>query len=605
MADYKLFDSIQEVVIVIDHEGKTVFGNLAAGILFDVSARRLTSKKHLSTFAIFSPDLLSGLDLASLSEPSQMKEVTFITSGGKEGSVQVIVQTLPEFFSSAPDEAKRYILTIRDVSLEKVLQRKYRGELDQKETVINDLKKARAKLEDYSHNLEKMVADRTAEITKTNALLRTILDSLGQGILVFGEDGKALPVYSQICETLFGREISGRPIDDVLGFTEAVGFSSWRQAVFAEMLDFADLTPLAPARLPLVPPTEIALSYNRMVGESGLTTGVVVVATDRTAEVEAIRVAQKERALVKKIVQVAKHRDAFRLFIEDAQELIQQFLKGDVHDQAVLERKLHTLKGGAATFALDQLAQVCHVFEDFLKSMGPGDLHSASFAMRLRRSATEMKTILDDELETLIELLGPLQKAKAVLKIDEVLKVYSMSMVELADRLGKQLAPLKIEGGSLEVPTVRFQGLLNSFVHAFRNAIDHGLESPEKRVSCGKSPEGHLMIACSHEGDSLKIEVSDDGGGVNVERVREKLRSIPVRAHLAEGSDFEVAQAILDGDLSTADIVTDISGRGVGLSAVTDEVRKLGGTIRVDSVIGKGMTITILVPYTAPTAVAA
>jgi two-component system chemotaxis sensor kinase CheA len=226
-----------------------------------------------------------------------------------------------------------------------------------------------------------------------------------------------------------------------------------------------------------------------------------------------------------------------------------------------------------------------------------GDLISASFKMRLMRTANEMKTILEEELAALVELLGPLQKAKAVLKIDEVLKVYSMSMIELADRLGKRLAPLKIEGGSLEVPTMRFQGLLNSFVHAFRNAIDHGLESPEKRMAAGKTLEGHLKISCAHEGDSLKIQISDDGGGVNIERVREKLRSVPARAHLADGSDFEIAQAILEGDLSTADVVTDISGRGVGLSAVTDEVRKLGGTIRVDSQLGLGMTITLEVPY--------
>jgi two-component system chemotaxis sensor kinase CheA len=599
MADYKLFDSIQEVVIVIDRDGNSIFGNLAAGLLFDVTARRFASKKPLSAFATFSPNPLD-IDLASLNEPSQMREVSFTTLAGVEGSAQIIIQPQPDFFTTDETERSRFIVTIRDVSLEKVLQKKYRGELDQKESVIADLKAARAKLEDYSHNLEQMVADRTEEITKTNALLRTILDSLGQGILVFGPDGKTFPIYSEVGRALFGSDLAGRPIEDVLGFKDehADSFSNWRQAVFAEMLDFADLTPLAPSRLALPPPTEIALSYNRMTNENGNTAGVVVVTTDRTAEMEAVRSATKERALVKKIVQVAKHRDAFRLFVEDAQEVITQLLRGDIQDQAVLERKLHTLKGGAATFALDTLAHTCHVFEDFLKANG-GDLISASFKMRLHRTATEMKSILDEELKALIELLGPLQKAKAVLKVDEVLKVYSMSMIELADRLGKRLAPLKIENGSLEVPTVRFQGLLNSFVHAFRNAIDHGLEMPEKRVAAGKSPDGHLTVSCANENGSLRILISDDGGGVNVERVREKLRSIPARAHVANGSDFEVAQAILDGELSTADVVTDISGRGVGLSAVTDEVRKLGGTIRVDSVSGQGMTITIDVPMGA------
>ena len=602
MIDYKLFDSIQEVVLVVDHEFKVVYGNTAASILFEVSPRRFQSRKALSNFVSFEPNAMD-LKLESLTEPSQMREVIFTTPGGLSGSVQVIVQPQPSYFSTGSVTAEasdghRFIVTIRDVSLEKVLQKKYRGELDQKESVISDLKTARAELEDYSKNLEKMVADRTAEITKTNALIRTILDSLGQGILVFGDDGKTLPIYSQVCRAMFGDEIGGQPIEKVLGFSEGDtdAFSNWRQAVFAEMLDFADLTPLAPSRLPLDPPREIALSYNRMTNEAGATAGVVVVTTDRTAEMEAVRNAARERALVKKIVQVAKHRDAFRMFVDDAQSLIAQFLKGDVIEQTELERKLHTLKGGAATFALDSLAATCHHFEDFLKSMGPGELYSASFKMRLLRAAGEMKTILDTELQTLTELLGPISKAKPFLKIDDVLKVYSMSMIELAETLGKKLAPLTIAGGSVEVSTPRYQGLLNSFVHAFRNAIDHGLESPETRLKNGKPAEGHLTIECTVVDQALRIVIGDDGAGVNVEKVREKLRSNPARAQLANGSDSEVAQAILEGDLSTADVVTDISGRGVGLSAVTEEARKLGGSIRVDSVRGQGMTITIAIP---------
>lgn len=603
MTDYKFFDSIQEVVLVIDGEGRAVFGNSAATFLFDVPARRFASGKPLTQLVTFETNPFPE-NLAALTEPSQMREVRFTTPSGKSGAVQVIVQPQPEFFTDVPEEKSRFLVTLRDVSLEMTLQKKYRGELDQKEAVIADLQTARAKLEDYSKNLEQKVSDRTAELTKTNTLLRTILDSLGQGILVFGPDGHCLPMSSKVCRTLFGEQLEGRAIEQVLGFGESdsATFATWRQTVFAEMLDFADLAPLAPNRLPLPPPTEIALSYNRMVNEAGATAGVVVVTTDRTAEVEALRIAQQERGLVRKIVQVAKHRDAFRMFVDDAQELIAQFLKGETIEQGVLERKLHTLKGGAATFALDTLATTCHHLEDFLRSLEPSDLYSASFKMRLLRSANEMKAILDKELQTLTELLGPVSQAKPFLRIDDVLKVYSMSMIDLAERLGKKLAPLEIEGGDLQVSTPRFQALLNSFVHAFRNAIDHGLEMPETREKAGKLAEGHLKVVCAQNGETLKIEIRDDGGGINLDRVREKLRTSPTRAALADGSDFEVAQAILEGDLSTADVVTDISGRGVGLSAVTEEVRKLGGTIRVESKRGEGMAIVLEVALKADSA---
>lgn len=606
MIDYKVFDPIQEVVLVVDHEGTAIFGNTAASFLFDVPVRRLSSRKPLSQFVTFEPNPFQD-DFSTLLEPSQMREVQFSTPSGKSGSVQVIVQKQPAFFSNEAVDLPRYIVTIRDVSLEMTLQKKYRGELDQKESVISDLKAARAKLEDYSKNLEQMVADRTLEITQTNALLRTILDSLGQGILVFGVDGKTLPIYSKVCRLLFGEELTGRPIESVLGLNESDSstFATWRQTVFAELLDFSDLTPLAPARLSLPPPKEIALSYNRMMNEAGSTSGVVVVTTDRTAEVEALRIAQQERALVRKIVQVAKHRDAFRMFVDDAQDLIGQFLRGEIIDQSTLERKLHTLKGGAATFALDALAASCHHLEDFLRAMGPGQLFSASFKMRLVRSASEMKSLLDGELQILTELLGPVSQTKPFMKIEDVLGVYSVSMIDLAERLGKKLAPLQIEGGELEVPTPRFQALLSSFVHAFRNAIDHGLERPETRLKAGKTAEGHLRVSCSQIAESLKIEILDDGGGINIDRIREKLSESPERAGLAQGTDFDVAQAILEGDLSTNDIVTEISGRGVGLSAVTEEVRKLGGQIRVDSESGRGMKITIVVTLVAEAAKAA
>ncbi|RYZ69271.1 MAG: hypothetical protein EOP05_15095, partial [Proteobacteria bacterium] len=381
MIDYKLFDTFQDAVLVLDQDGKVVYGNVAATFLLEVSAKRLGSGKPLSNYVEFNPPPYESL--TTVTESTQLREVAFTASSGKAGWIQVVVHPQPEFYSAASEdesEKMRWIVALRDVSLEKTLHDKYKAELDKKEVVINDLKQARSKLEDYSKNLEAMVALRTAELTKTNALLRTILDSLGQGILVFGTDGLTLPVYSQVCEKLFGNSIAGRPIEEVLALDpkEAGVFASWREAVFAEMLDFSDLTPLAPNRLPLDPPTEIALSYNRMVSEQGATSGVVVVTTDRTAEVQALQLAARERALVRKVVQVARHKEAFRLFVQDASDLLSQLKTGTFATREELERRLHTLKGGAATFALEPLAQTCHELEDSLKDYSDLGSHEAS-----------------------------------------------------------------------------------------------------------------------------------------------------------------------------------------------------------------------------------
>jgi two-component system, chemotaxis family, sensor kinase CheA len=599
MIDYKLFDTFQDAVLVLDEEGRVVYGNVAATFLLEVSAKRLSSGKPLAQYVEFSPAPYE--NLKSVNEATQLREVAYTASSGKAGWIQVVVHPQPDFFSAAStDEAEknRWILALRDVSLEKTLHDKYKAELDKKEAVINDLRAARSKLEDYSKNLEQMVADRTAELTKTNVLLRTILDSLGQGILVFGSDGLTLPVYSQICEKLFGESLAGRPIENVLGFEsdEASVFANWREAVFAEMLDFTDLTPLAPNRLPLPAPTEIALSYNRMVSEQGATAGVVVVATDRTAEVAAIRLAERERALVKKVVQVARHKEAFRLFVLDAKELLAELSTGIFASREELERRLHTLKGGAATFALANVAHVCHDLETHIKTI---EIESAEFKLELKLRAHEMLTSLNAELEELNDLLGPLGREERG-SGDPALKVYiapyQNSVLELAERLGKKVAPLEIEGGDIRVSQARFRPLLGSLVHAFRNAVDHGIETPEERVASGKPELAKLLCASTISGNDLVIEISDDGRGVNVERLREKLRSHPTKSAWASASDEEITQLILEGDLSTASAVTDVSGRGVGLSAIADEARKLGGQMRVESVVGQGTKFVIVVP---------
>ena len=608
MIDYRLFDTFQDSVLVLDKDGKVVYGNVAATFLLDVSAKRLGSGKPLSNYVEFDPPLYESLE--GVTEATQLREVSFHSANGKTGWIQVVVQPQPDFYASAgadEGEKSRWIVALRDVSLEKTLHDKYKAELDQKEAVIDDLKAARSKLEDYSKNLEAMVAERTLALTKTNALLKTILDSLGQGILVFGEEGLALPVYSQICKKLFGEEIAGRPIEAVLGFKddETASFQTWRQAVFAEMLDFEDLTPLAPSRLPLPAPTEIALSYNRMVSEGGSTQGVVVVATDRTAEMAAVREAAREKALVRKVVQVARHKEAFRLFVQDALELLVLLSRGEFASREELERRLHTLKGGAATFALEPLAHLCHDVESSLKT---SDMMSEGFKNELSDTAAKMQTCLDSELAELRELLGPLAREERS-SGEPALKIYispfEHSISELATRLGKKVAPLEIEGGDLRLPQDRFKPLLLSLVHAFRNAVDHGVETPEERVHAGKPAEASLKFSGRIDDQNVVIEIADDGRGIDVEKLRAKLREKPSKAALAHLDDTALKQLILNGDLSTAEKVTDVSGRGVGLSAIKDEVLKLGGTIVVESELGQGTKFVLRVPVAPATAKAA
>lgn len=638
MSDYRVFDTFQDAVLVIDGEGNLCYGNEAATLLFEVSSRRLSSGKPLSQFVTFQPDpFASAGPLSEVVEATQVKEVEFAAASGKSGWAQVSFQPQPEFFTEDPEKKARWIVCLRDVSLEKTLHDKYKDELDQKESVIQDLRVAQAKLEDYSRNLEKMVEARTLELREANQLLKTILDSLGQGILVFDSNGVCLPVFSQVCKTMLGIEPNGLAIEDVLklGGSDRDTFANWRQAVFGELLDFDDLVPLAPSKFEHAEAKEIALGYNLMRDSSARIQGVVVVATDRTREVEALREAARERELVRRVVQVARNRESFRHFVTDTRRLLTELQASGQLDREELARRLHTIKGGASSFALNEIASAAHHLEETLKTVAGEGL--ARFNETLSSEAQRMHETLEKDLRALTELLGALESggprvievpverfhawSLALFEVTDVTGARNIgreilveclerplgesvghleaSLKELATSLGKKLRGLEIVGGDARAPHDFLQPVLASLVHAFRNSIDHGLESPEERIGAGKSDEGTIRVefGISEAGDAraLEIEVSDDGRGVDAEKVRAKLIKQGQEALAAE-PDEEVIQAILRDDFSTADKVTELSGRGVGLSAIASEARRMGGAVRVISEKGRGMRLSIRFP---------
>jgi transcriptional regulator with PAS, ATPase and Fis domain len=187
MQQYRFFDQFQDTVIIIDVSGKVLYGNQAAGLLMETSSKRLTSGKDLSKLIELSPNPIGNPEsLQSLKMETQWVEVDFTLPDGKTGCVQVSVQPLPEIlYGNLETKSGRFIVSMRDATLERTLHTKYKIELDRKEKVIAELVDARKKLQEYSTGLEEKVKARTEEISDINRLLKTILDSLGQGLLVY------------------------------------------------------------------------------------------------------------------------------------------------------------------------------------------------------------------------------------------------------------------------------------------------------------------------------------------------------------------------------------------------------------------------------------
>lgn len=164
--------------------------------------------------------------------------------------------------------------------------------------------------------------------------------------------------------------------------------------------------------------------------------------------------------------------------------------------------------------------------------------------------------------------------------------------------LGKQIE-LTIEGKDIELDRSMLDEIGEPVVHLLRNAIDHGFEMPAERRAAGKPAAGKLVLSAARERSSITIRVTDDGRGIDRERVLKKARHLGlVDASRSELNDDELIRIISRPGFSTAETVTDISGRGVGIDAVHNRIRALGGSVEIRSVPGKGTTVTLRLPLT-------
>jgi two-component system, chemotaxis family, sensor kinase CheA len=170
---------------------------------------------------------------------------------------------------------------------------------------------------------------------------------------------------------------------------------------------------------------------------------------------------------------------------------------------------------------------------------------------------------------------------------------------DLAAQCGKQVR-IAVEGKETELDKTIIEAIKDPLTHLVRNAVDHGIELPAVRAAAGKPPEGCLLLRAFHEGGQVNIEISDDGGGLNIDCIRSKAleRKVITPEQAKRMSDREITQLILAPGFSTAEKVTNVSGRGVGMDVVKTNVEKIGGTLDIQSSPGLGTTVKLKIPLT-------
>lgn len=202
--------------------------------------------------------------------------------------------------------------------------------------------------------------------------------------------------------------------------------------------------------------------------------------------------------------------------------------------------------------------------------------------------------------QNLGRITGELQEGVMRIRMVPISQIFSRFprlVRDLSKSLNKKIN-LVIEGEDTELDKSVIEDLLDPLMHSVRNALDHGIESPEARLAAGKPEEGTVLLKASNEGNMIIIEIVDDGKGIDVDAIREKAIERGLIHPSKVLTDVEAFNLIFDAGFSTAKTITNISGRGVGLDVVRRQIEKLNGTVSVNSQKGKGSRFTIKLPLT-------
>ncbi|MCP3031215.1 chemotaxis protein CheA [Halobacillus sp. A1] len=241
---------------------------------------------------------------------------------------------------------------------------------------------------------------------------------------------------------------------------------------------------------------------------------------------------------------------------------------------------------------IDRLDVLMNLFEELVIDRG-----------RLEQIAAEINHLeLNDTVERMTRVSGDLQNIilnMRMVPIEQVFNRFPRMVRQLSKDLNKNI-DLRIIGEETELDRTVIDEIGDPLVHLIRNAIDHGIERPEERLARGKEAKGNIELRAYHNGNHVFIEIVDDGAGIDREKVLGKALSnqVVTREQAEKLTDKEVYELIMASGFSTADIISDVSGRGVGLDVVKNTIESLGGNIAIDSELGKGSMFSIQLPLT-------
>lgn len=254
---------------------------------------------------------------------------------------------------------------------------------------------------------------------------------------------------------------------------------------------------------------------------------------------------------------------------------------------------------GAATAANQTIRVNLDVLENLMQMVSELVLTRNQLLQLVRnREDLELKTPLQQLSQITTELQDSVMKTR-MQPIGNAWSKFPRLVRDLSNELHKKIE-LRMSGEATELDRQLLEMIKDPLTHMVRNSCDHGLETPSERTAAGKSEVGAVSLSAYHEGGHIVIEIADDGRGLNLDKIKTKIieKKLATADELAQQSDEQIMQYIFKPGFSTAEKVTSVSGRGVGMDVVRTNIEKIGGTVSLSSTYGKGSTFHIKIPLT-------
>jgi len=459
---------------------------------------------------------------------------------------------------------------------------------------------------------------REERIGTRNRDMRLVLDNVGQGFVTLDTTGTMSEERSRVIDEWFGAVAPATKLWDYLARVDA-SVAQWFEIGWTAIGE--DVLPLALCleQLPKLVQKDgraYELAYRPILEDERLTKLIVVI-TDVTARIERERAEQAHWEMMSVFRRFLSDRAALDDFFAETTKLVRTITSGSAADDADLRRQIHTVKGNTALFGIQSVASFCHQLEEKMadapngaEALSRSDLSALSAlwerAVAMHAQLTEGGTagrveLEGGEYESFLNELRARAGHEALLAtaatwrfelVSKRLAVIGEQIRALANRLGRAPVDVVCEPTDLRLPPARWAGFWSALAHVVRNTVDHGVETSAQRQASGKPPQAVVKLSVRRDGARVVVSIADDGPGID-------WRAVAVRARerkLPHASRADLEAALFSDGVSTRQQSTVISGRGVGLGALREVVRALGGHSVIEDAAGGGTVFRFVLP---------